>query len=75
MEWASRITTLSFSMPVVLGAWLDRTWDTAPWGVMVGLGLGFAAGIAGFGRLIREQSRPGRRPTPNERGSSDGARR
>ena len=37
-----------------LGAWLDRTWETGPWGVVGGVVLG---SLGGFVHLFRTISR------------------
>jgi F0F1-type ATP synthase assembly protein I len=47
-----------------LGYWIDRHYETAPWGVVIGAVLGIIGGLYNF---IREATRAVR----GERGSSD----
>ena len=56
--WAMRISTIGFqvAIPTGIGFWLDTRWNTSPWMVLVGAGLGFAIGTLEFIRLAREQS-------------------
>lgn len=35
---------LSVVVGALLGYWVDHSWDTSPWGTLVGLGFGVAAG-------------------------------
>jgi F0F1-type ATP synthase assembly protein I len=55
LEWASRITSvgLTFALPPLLGAALDRWWGTSPVALLVGAVLGFAAGIMQTLQLAR----------------------
>ena len=36
------------------GYWADRTWDSGPWGLLIGLALGFAAMVLRLLRLGKE---------------------
>ena len=36
------------------GYWFDRSWDTRPWGLIVGIGIGFAAMVLRLLRLGQE---------------------
>lgn len=36
------------------GYWADLTWDTSPWGLLIGIGLGFAAMVLRLLRLGKE---------------------
>ena len=42
----------------VLGVWIDRRFETAPWGVLIGAGIGL---IGGTYNMIRDGLRAGRR--------------
>lgn len=68
VEWASRVMTigLEFALPALGGVWLDRRLGTGPWMVLVGSGLGFAAGMVHLLRIGREGSRIGTRGGPAE---------
>lgn len=61
MYWATRISSLGFAMvlPTALGYWLDRTWGTAPWLLIVGACLGFTAAMFDLFRLARRLERSG----------------
>jgi hypothetical protein len=54
--WASRITAvgLEFVLPAVVGLFLDRTWSLGPLGVIAGVVIGFAIGMAHLLRISRE---------------------
>lgn len=39
---------------VGLGYWVDSSFETAPWGLLVGLGLGFGAFVLRLVRLARQ---------------------
>lgn len=41
----------------VFGVWLDRTFDTAPWLLLLFLGFGIAAGFKGMLRAARDVKR------------------
>jgi ATP synthase protein I len=30
---------------MLIGYWIDKKWHTDPWGILIGAGLGFAAGM------------------------------
>jgi ATP synthase protein I len=38
-------------VPGLIGYWVDRKFGTAPWGLLVGGGLGFAAGLINLVRV------------------------
>lgn len=48
---------LSFVMALVIGTaaglWVDRTFATNPWGMLVGFALGFAAAVLNVVRITR----------------------
>ena len=45
--WASRATSVSLEMvlPILLGLWLDRRWNSSPWIVIIGAVLGFSIAL------------------------------
>ena len=49
---------------VLLGAWLDRKFQTRPWLLLAGSLLGMAAGFAAFFRVVL--------PGPGRRGGNEG---
>jgi ATP synthase protein I len=58
---ALSVVGLSFVLALVIGVaggvWLDRHWGTSPWGLLLGFGLGFAAGILNVYRATRQAMR------------------
>jgi F0F1-type ATP synthase assembly protein I len=58
MTWASRVTSVSlgFVVPTILGYYLDAWLRSSPWGVLIGMALGFAAGMLQLLRIAREGS-------------------
>jgi F0F1-type ATP synthase assembly protein I len=58
MSWASRVTSVSlgFVVPTLLGYYLDVWLHSSPWGVLIGMALGFAAGMLQLLRIAREGS-------------------
>jgi F0F1-type ATP synthase assembly protein I len=36
---------VGLGLGAVIGNWIDRKYQSAPWGVLIGAGLGFAAGM------------------------------
>jgi ATP synthase protein I len=48
---------MSFVMAIVLGSglgiWIDRTWQTSPWGTLIGFVLGCAAAVLNVVRISR----------------------
>jgi len=56
--WASRVTTvgLEFALPALGGFYLDRWWGTRPLATLLGLALGFGAGMVHLLRIAREGS-------------------
>lgn len=67
MYWATRISSVGFAMvlPTALGYWLDSKWGTAPWLVVVGACLGFAAAMFDLIRLSRQLEIGGRGSGPS----------
>lgn len=63
LGWASRITTIGllFALPPLAGIAADRWLGSAPWGVLLGSALGFAAGFAELLNVVR--GRPARPPS------------
>lgn len=55
LEWSSRIGTLGleFVVPALLGHYLDGRMGTNPVGLLVGMTLGFAAGMMHILRIAR----------------------
>lgn len=55
MYWATRVSSVGFAMvlPTGLGYWLDTKWGTAPWLVVVGACLGFAAAMLEVMKLAK----------------------
>lgn len=53
---------LAFVMALVIGTgagmWVDRRFDSAPWGILVGFGFGFAAAILNVVRITRRAFGP-----------------
>ena len=45
---------LSIFIGLACGLWLDRKFDTSPWLMFVGLGMGIAAGYRNIGLAIRK---------------------
>jgi F0F1-type ATP synthase assembly protein I len=56
---ATRIHAYAIELPMgvivgaALGAWVDKTWSVAPWGIAVGLVAGIGASVRSVVRLIR----------------------
>jgi hypothetical protein len=50
----------SFTMPIIVmsvgGWWIDGKFKTAPWGVFIGVVVGFAAGISSLLNVIKKLS-------------------
>lgn len=63
--WASRVSTmaLGFALPIVAGALIDQWLRSSPIGVLVGLVLGFAAGMTRLLQLARTGT-DGDEPSP-----------
>lgn len=59
---------LSILIGAGLGWWADSALGSEPWGVVVGLGIGFAAFVR---RLLRVQHAAAEAPEPAEREESD----
>jgi F0F1-type ATP synthase assembly protein I len=55
MSWASRITSVSigFVVPAIAGYYLDQWLHSSPIGVLVGMTLGFTAGMLQLLRIAR----------------------
>jgi hypothetical protein len=60
IDWASRIGALGleFSLPALLGHFLDGKWGTRPWGLLGGMILGFTVGMIHLLRIARDSSGP-----------------
>ena len=43
---------VSVVIGLLIGRWAEQTWDLAPWGVLCGIGLGFAAAIRSISRTL-----------------------
>jgi F0F1-type ATP synthase assembly protein I len=76
--WRSvgELGTLGLSFVIALaigtgaGLWADDRFDTSPWGLLVGFGLGFAAAILNVYRITSRalaSSRPAPRPSNGAR--------
>lgn len=62
----------SIAIGALAGRWVDRRFGTAPWGMLVGLALGLAAGTRELLRVLRRSAATRssrRRPHPPARGS------
>ena len=55
---ASMEAVLSIVIAVLLGWWADNYFETAPWGVLVGATIGFAAFVLRLSRLGAAMSAP-----------------
>lgn len=51
-EWAAAV--IGFTL---LGLWIDRRWETAPWAVLICFGLGFVGGTYNFIRAAQKAAR------------------
>lgn len=45
------------AMGAVLGNWLDGRYDSSPWGLLAGFGIGLGAAVKAVARVIRMHSR------------------
>ena len=43
---------VSVVIGLLMGRWVEQRWDLAPWGVLIGIGLGFAAAIRSISRTL-----------------------
>lgn len=50
---------VSVIIGVLIGIWLDRQLNTAPWMMLLWLGFGFAAGFRGVLRAVKREDRRG----------------
>lgn len=59
MMWASRVTNVAigFVLPALLGYYLDRWLKSSPVGVLLGMALGFAAGMMQIMRIAKDSPR------------------
>ncbi len=57
--WASRISSLglAFAIPPLLGAWADHQLGSSPWGVLIGMALGFGTGMVRIMAIARTGTR------------------
>ncbi|MCC5908508.1 MAG: AtpZ/AtpI family protein [Balneolaceae bacterium] len=49
---------MAFSLPILLGYWLDVRYNTSPWLFFCGVLLGIVLMIAIFARMIRNLNKP-----------------
>ena len=63
-EWAAAV--IGFTL---LGLWIDRRWQTGPWGVLICLGIGFLGGTYNF---IKAAQRAARESAARAAAGSDG---
>jgi F0F1-type ATP synthase assembly protein I len=71
MEWASTITTIGllYTLPIVLGYYLDRYWGTSPAATLTGVVSGLAVGMVYTVRLGRSlPGGPKRHPESRQKG-------
>ena len=59
-EWASRISVVGVTLvlPVLAGHWLDRYAGSNPFGLLVGMVIGFGVGLVQLLQLARSSSQP-----------------
>ena len=64
IQWAARVTSigLEFTLPTVVGAWIDTRYGTRPAGVLIGGVLGFATGFLHLLQIARGSTGPPRKP-------------
>jgi ATP synthase protein I len=62
---------LQFSITVILcafvGNWIDKRYGSAPWGVVIGGAIGFAAGLYALIKAAKREDRKGSRPPNGDR--------
>lgn len=70
MEWTARITTIALEMvlPGVLGLWIDQQCGTKMLFLLLGLILGFSAGLWQLVKLAKSAGRDGNPPREAPRG-------
>ncbi len=63
LDWGARVTSigLEFALPAVLGHFLDKWLETAPWLTLVGATLGLITGMTHVLRLPAELARAEKR--------------
>jgi ATP synthase protein I len=49
---------ISVLVGTLLGFWADKTWDTMPWGTLIGLAFGIAAGGRQLYRIAKKNMDP-----------------
>jgi F0F1-type ATP synthase assembly protein I len=72
IEWASKVSTiaLSFSLPAIIGFAIDRWWGSGPVGTLIGVVLGFVAGLMQILQLSREISGANTKPARSSSGTT-----
>jgi F0F1-type ATP synthase assembly protein I len=60
VAWASRITSLAleFVVPTLAGYWVDGKLGSRPWGILVGMVLGFTLGMLHLLQIARGGTKP-----------------
>lgn len=68
IDWGARVTSigLEFALPAVLGHFLDKWLDSAPWLTLVGAILGMAIGMSHILRLPAQLAKAERRRSSAE---------
>lgn len=62
IEWAASVFGLTF-----LGIWIDRRWQTEPWGVVICASIGFVGGTVNFIRSVLRAARDVERRAAEDR--------
>ena len=64
--WAMLSTTVAGIVATVLiGAWVDRRYETSPWGVLVGAVAGIGGGVGNLIYISRRTAGGGQPPSAN----------
>lgn len=63
MELAAAVAGLT-----LLGYWIDRHFETAPWGVLIGVSTGLVGGLYNLVKTVLRASAPTPRPENRSRG-------
>lgn len=56
----------------LLGLWIDRHWQTDPWGLVICASLGFVGGMYNFIRTAQKAARESQRPAERASRGEDG---
>ncbi len=72
IEWSASVLGLT-----LLGLWIDRRWQTEPWGLVICISIGFVGGTYNFIRSVRRvaremERRAAERPAGGERKTGNG---